>query len=876
MTPTASAPTFEHHAATRLGTGEPAPRLSWQVAEAPVGYRQQAVRLEVRTTGPDGVARVSVHEVPGDAQVLVPWPAQPLRSGEEAAVRVQLFDGREWGAWGPAGTVEVGLLDPTDWHGAFVGPPLDRTGERTDAPGRLRVEFELAAPARRARLRLSAHGVAEVEVNGRRAGDEELTPGWTSYRHRLRYATFDVTDHLRAGPNALGVWLGEGWWRGRLGFGEGVTAFYGEHLAAMVQLEITDTDGVRHLVATDATWKAGPGPITSSSLYDGEHFDARRHDPGWSRPGFDDSTWTPVQVHGNVPGEVPALVAPSGPPVRCTEELAPVEIVDQGEGRWLLDFGQNHSGRLRVRAQGPSGQRITLRHAEVLVDGELCTAPLRSARATDVLTLAGEALEWEPRFTVHGYRYAEVSGWIGPLEPGDVVSRVLHTDLARIGFFRSSDELVNRLHDNIVWGARSNFVDVPTDCPQRDERLGWTGDLQVFAPTAAFLFDVTGMLSSWLEDLAVEQQELDWVPPYVPYLPLAPFTELPRDPLAVWGDVAVLTPDVLHRATGDIDLLRRQLGSAVAWLEHVERSAGPGRICHDSEQLGDWLDPAAPPENPFESVTDRYLVATAYYAHSAARLAAVAGALGENALTQRYSTLAAEVRRAFAERYLRPGGRCTSDSQTAYALVTVFDLWPNTSSRAAGTARLAQLVREADGRIATGFAGTPVVCEALTLGGHLDEAYRLLQATDCPSWLYTVLRGATTIWERWDAITPAGNVNDPTMTSFNHYALGAVADWLHRTVAGLAPAEPGWRRIRLAPRPGGTLTHAGATHLTPYGPASIDWRLDGQRLHVEVLVPVGTTAVLDLPRNSPTAPEGFRELGHGRHEFDVLLPREAA
>ena len=901
----AGAPTFEHHAPGRLGTGESAPRISWQVAEAPTGYHQQAARVEVTVTASDGSTRRSVHELPGDAQILVPWPAAALRSGEAATVRVQLFDGHDWGTWSPAGSIEAGLLEPGDWRADFVGPPTDdSTAPNSGAPGRLRVEFDVPAPVRRARLYLSAHGLAEAEVNGRRAGDEELTPGWTSYRHRLRYATFDVTDYLIAGRNALGVWLGEGWWRGRLGFGEGLSAVYGEHLAALVQLEVTDTHGEQHLIASDGTWKAGPGPILTSSLYDGEHFDARLHDPAWSRPGFDDSTWLPVVVRGRAHEQVhagaheqveaheqvPELVAPSGPPVRCTQRLAPVEVVDKGEGRWILDFGQNHSGRLRLRADGPAGHQITLRHAEVLVDGELCTAPLRSAQATDTLILAGRAIEWEPRFTIHGYRYAEVSGWSGPLHPGDVVSRVIHTDLARTGSFRSSDALIDRLHENVVWGARSNFVDVPTDCPQRDERLGWTGDLQVFAPTAAFLFDVTGMLSSWLTDLAVEQRELDWVPPYVPYLPLAPFTQLPRDPMAVWGDVAVLTPDVLHTATGDQGLLRRQLDSALAWMEHVERSAGPGRVCHDSEQLGDWLDPAAPPENPFESVTDRYLVATAYYAHSAARLAAIADTLGEQALAARYHALAAQVRSAFAERYLLPGGRCTSDSQSAYALTTVFGLWPDAGAEAAGTARLAQLVRGAGGRIATGFAGTPVICDALTMGGHLAEAYQLLQGTECPSWLYTVLRGGTTIWERWDAIKPDGSVNDPTMTSFNHYALGAVADWLHRVVAGVAPAAPGWRRIRFAPRPGGTLTSAGATHLTPYGEASIDWQLvDGQlvdgravderhgeaKLHVQVRVPVGASAVLDVPRSDSAAPGELIELSHGRHEFTVPFATSA-
>lgn len=865
--PVPSAPTFEHHPPGRLGTGEPAPRLSWTVSEARPGYRQHAARLQVVETTPDGREIGSTHLVQGDGQVLVPWPSTPLGSRTRASVRVQLSDGTSWGAWGPWGHVETGLLHAVDWVAQPAGP------QRGTAQGRVRRTFTVPAPVVHARLYLTALGLAEAEVNGRRVGGEELTPGWTSYHHRLRYATFDVTEHVRQGANAIGAWLGEGWWRGRLGFGSGLTEVYGQDLAVLAQLEVTDVRGTRHVIASGADWRAGPGPLVSSSLYDGEHFDARRHDPAWSEADFDDHGWEPAVVRALPTGSPgpdavagTVLVAPTGPAVRCVEELSPVEVVDKGEGRWLLDFGQNHSGRLRLRAHGPAGHEIRLRHAEVLVDDELLTAPLRSALATDVLVLDGGPLEWEPRFTVHGYRYAEVTGWVGPLRDGDVVSRVLHTDLRRTGWFRSSDELVNRLHENVVWGTRSNVVDVPTDCPQRDERLGWTGDLQVFAPTAAFLFDVTGMLTSWLRDLAVEQRELDWVPPFVPYLPIPPFTELPQDPMAVWGDVAVLTPDVLHRTTGDVDLLRQQLDSALQWMRHVERGAGPGLVCHDTEQLGDWLDPAAPPENPFAATTDRYLVATAYFAHSAARLAAIARTLDRHDLAATYDGLSQRVRTALAAEFLDRDGRPRDDTQTAHALLTAFDLWPDDASRAAGTARLAELVRTAGGRIATGFAGTPLVCDALTVGGHLDEAYLLLQATECPSWLYTVLNGATTVWERWDAIRPDGSVNDPTMTSFNHYALGTVADWLHRVVAGLAPAAPGYRHLRFAPRPGGTLTSAGATHETPYGTASIDWTRDEHWLHVDVTVPVGTDAVLDLPGHPPL------EVGHGRHR--VTVPRE--
>ncbi len=856
MTPQPSAPTFEHHAPRRLGTGESRPRLSWQVAGAAPSYRQHAAELRIVITSPDGTTATDVHRHDGEDQILIDWPARALRSREAVSAQVRVFDGVEWSPWSDPGSIEVGLLEASDWVASFVGP-ADPASPDPAPPGRLRSEFELPTTPMRARLYVTAHGMAQVELNGRRVGDEELTPGWTSYGHRLRYATFDVTGLVKEGPNAIGVWLGEGWWRGRLGFGGGRTNVYGDHLAALVQLEVTTMEGERIVVASDDTWQAGPGPILKSSLYDGEHFDARLHDPAWSCPNRQLDGWSPVALRPNAA----TLVAPTGPPVRCTDELAPATITDKGAGRWIVDFGQNHSGRVRMTVPATPGREIRIRHAEILQAGELCIEPLRTAEATDVLVTGEMDGWWEPRFSIHGYRYVEISGWPGTLRPSDVVSRVIHTDLARRGWFHSSNALVDKLHENVVWSVRSNFVDIPTDCPQRDERLGWTGDLQVFAPSAAFLYDVTGMLSSWLQDLAAEQDELDWVPPYVPYISLEPFASLPREPMAAWGDVAVLTPDVLHTATADDALLRRQVTSAVQWMQHVESAAGPGRICHDTEQFGDWLDPAAPPDNPFEATTDRYLVATAYFAHSARRLAAIGALLGEAEITSRFERLADEVRDAYAATYMQPNGHLTSDSQTAYALTTVFDLWPDEESKTAGTARLAELVRASGGAIATGFVGTPVVCDALTLGGYLAEAYQLLEHTECPSWLYPVLMGATTTWERWDSLTPDGLVNTGTMTSFNHYALGAVVDWLHRVVAGLEPDAPGYRHIRFAPRPGGTLTEAGARHITPYGEASIDWKLEDNRLSVHVSVPVGASATVELPNAEPV------EIRHGDYEF---------
>jgi alpha-L-rhamnosidase len=854
---------LEHHEPGRIGIGESRPRISWRVDVADPSYRQMAARLELTRTTALGEATTTVHEHDGAEQVLVDWPGEPLSSRDRVRVRVQVFDGASWGEWCVPVEAEIGLLKPSDWVARFVGPAWAEPTEPLRRPGRVRHEFRVDRAVRRARVYLSAHGLAEVEINGTRVGSEELTPGWTSYRHRLRYATFDATDLLVVGANAIGVWLGDGWWRGRLGYAGGEFDVYGTDLAALVQLEMVMDDGECLIVASDGTWTAGPGPIGSSDLYDGERFDARLHDRAWSRPGFATGGWSQVRVQ---PLDASVLVAPTGPPVRSVEELHPATAEDKGGGRWLLDFGQNHSGRLRIRVNGPAGATIRLRHAEVLQDGELYTETLRTAQATDELTLDGDPTRWEPRFTIHGYRYAEVSGWPGELRPGDVVSRVLHSDMRRVGWFEASDPRVGRLHENVVWSLRSNFVDIPTDCPQRDERLGWTGDIQVFAPTAAFLYDATGTLSSWLQDLAAEQREFGWVPPYVPYLPLPPWTGLPKDPTAVWGDAAVLTPDVLYHQTGDRELLRRQYTSAREWLAHVEASAGPGRICEGTVQLGDWLDPNAPGDDPTKAMTDPALVATAYFAYSARRLSAVAATVGEHGHATRYAGLADEVKAAFAGRYIDAPGRMSDDTQTAYALATVFDLWPDDESRNLGTARLAELVRASNGRIATGFAGTPVVLFALSTSGHLQEAYRLLECTDPPSWLYAVVMGGTTIWERWDSLLPDGTVYPGDMTSFNHYALGAVADWMHRVVAGIEAVAPAWRRIRFAPKPGGSLTSAAARHMTPYGEASIRWRLDADRLHVKVRVPVGTDATVELPGQSAV------EVGHGEHAYDVPLP----
>ena len=852
-----TAPVLEHHREP-LGIGESRPRLSWRTETDAPGWTQQAYRVEI--TDRDGRVLTDTGRVNSAESVLVDWPGAELGSRSRVGVRARVWgEDAEPSDWSPVTWAETGLLTRTDWTARPVTP--DR--HPSDAPlpvALLHRTFTLTEPIASARLYITAYGVYEAEINGTRVGDHVLAPGWTSYHHRLRYQTFDVTALLGEGDNAIGALLGEGWYTGRLGFHGGRRNLYGEHRALLAQLEVTHPDGTVTTVGTDGTWRATTGPIARSELYDGEVHDARLARAGWSTPGHDTSDWSPVT---ELPAPAAELVAPTGPPVRRTQTLAPVDVITTPSGRTVLDFGQNLVGRLRIRVSGPAGHTVTLRHAEVLENGELGVRPLRVARATDTYTLAGHGVEtYEPRFTFHGFRYAEVGDWPGELDPAAVEAVVLHTDMARTGWFESSHELVDRLHENVVWGMRGNFLDIPTDCPQRDERLGWTGDIQVFAPTASFLYDCSGMLGGWLRDLAAEQlAREDRVPPLVvPDILPSGFGATPH---AVWADVAVLLPWTLYRRFGDLGVLRAQYPSMRAWGEVAARLVEEGGgLWRQDFQLGDWLDPGAPPEDPGAARTDGDLVANAYVARSADVLAETARLLGEKEDAVRYEELARSVRAAFAEEFVTPGGRTASDAQTAYALALCFALLPTERQRAGAAERLAFIVRKAGFRIATGFAGTPLICDALCAGGEPQLAYRMLLEQGCPSWLYPVTMGATTVWERWDSMLPDGSINPGEMTSFNHYALGAVADWLHRTVAGLEAAEPGWRRLRVAPVPGGDLTYAKAAHETPYGRAEAGWRIEGGTLVVDVLVPPNTRAEVRLPGDA----EPF-EVGSGRRTF---------
>lgn len=736
-----------------------------------------------------------------------------------------------------------------NWSAKMVGPDADFYG----AP-LLRREFDLEAghgAVARAVLHATARGVFAASVNGMMVSDEVLSPGWSSYEWRLRYRSYDVTALMPgSGTVVVGFALGNGWHRGRLAW-MGRRALYGDQLGVLAQLEIEYADGHCQIVVTDESWRSGPSAVLANDLYDGQSIDARLLDETWCQPRFLETGWTGVHAQDF---DTALLTPYIGPVVRRQAEIRPVEVWTSPTGRTLVDFGQNLVGWLRVAVRGVPGATVTIRHAEVLENGELGVRPLRSAKATDQFVLSGGDDVFEPTFTFHGFRYVQVDGWPGELAPAALTDAltavVVHSDLPRIGQFECSDELLNRLHSNVVWGTRGNFLDVPTDCPQRDERLGWTGDIAVFAPTAAFLFDVRDFLRDWLADLAVEQRAADGVVSYVipdalKYTPSKVFP--PPETTAIWSDAAVWVPWALWQAFGDRQVLAEAYESMAAHVRRIETLLSETGLWDTGFQFGDWLDPTAPPENPARAKADNGVVATACLFRSARTVAEAASILGREGDARHFASLADRTRAAFTENYVSEDGRIKSDAITVYALAIAFGLLDEPVRQRAGD-RLSSLVIENGHHIATGFAGTPYVCDALSATGHVDDAYRLLLQRECPSWLYSVTMGATTIWERWDSMLPDGTINPGEMTSFNHYALGAIADWMHRVIGGLAPAEPGYRVVRVAPRPGGGLTWADTSLQTPHGKVTVAWRLvsDGA-LDVDVTVPEGVTAEIDLP-----------------------------
>ncbi|KAF4637234.1 hypothetical protein G7Y89_g850 [Cudoniella acicularis] len=812
-------------------------------------WEQSSYDIEIApTTGDGGEPPASnTFHVKSLESVLVPWPGSTLPSREAACVRVRSYSlaGVPTG-WSPWSKVETALLEEKEWRAKFItaGSRFQAIGD-TLRPVKFVKSFSLPTgkSVTKARLYITSLGVYEASINGSQVGDHVLAPGWTSYKHRLSYQTFDVTQLLHEGEdNIMLVEVGEGWYAGRLGFRGGRRYIYDDELAAMAQLEVYfDTRNIWSL-CTDQSWKCMASAIVKSELYDGEVYDMREETTDWNTLSGE------VRV---LPDPTSKLIGLDAPPVRITGKVEPTDIFTSKSGKIIIDFGQNLVGVVQVRSlHTPLGHKVSLVHAEALENGELALRPLRFAKCTDSIISSGQKLEgWYPKFTFHGFRYVQVNGWFGTPLKADFTALVLHTDMRRRGWFACSDPLVNRLHENIVWSMRGNFLSIPTDCPQRDERLGWTGDIQVFCPTATFLYDTVGMLSSWLDDLSSEQLAEDnilGIPGLV--IPDVLPKERKRMPQAIWHDVIVLTPWDLYTASGDSTILSRQFLSMSAWVDKTIRR-GPDGLCDPKVwQLGDWLDPAAPPEEPGRGRTDGTFVADAYLVHVTSTLAAVCRILGLVDEAARYESEAAKLKETFQHKYITPYGLLANNTQTAVSLALRFSLYPgrNPEQLVVAATSLGRLVRDSKFRIATGFAGTPVICHALTQTGQTQLAYRMLLEKHCPSWLYPVTMGATTVWERWDSMLPDGTINPGEMTSFNHYALGAVAGWLYDTVGGIS-SEDGWRTVQVCPKPGGSIWNANVSFEGPYGLVKSSWSIEGGVFRLEILIPPNSKAVVVLP-----------------------------
>ena len=889
----------QHHSG--FGVSTAAPRISWsfrQVKDAVIGWEQSSYEVEVVFGAND---KGESYLVESPTSVYVPWPARGLRSRESASVRVRCYgsttDSREtrtacdatgWSEWS---RVEAALLSDSDWTAQWIAASKQQKDEAGALqPIKLLKSFSLPSDqnVRRAKLYITARGCYEAFINGGRVGDERLSPGWQSYKHRLHYQIFDVTQNLSANhANELSVTVAAGWYASALAWAGGRRCFFGDELSLLAQLMVEFEDDDKTLIIhSDDTWTSAPSPNISAELYTGVIYDQSL------AIGTNESNMDNVRV---VEGPKESrIVSPDSPPVRITQSLKPQEIFRSPSGKILMDFGQNLVGRLHVKSlTKPASTKVSFAHAEVLENGELGRRPLRYATSTDTVICNGSELkDWAPEFTFHGFRYVEVVGWTPddqncPLTENSVEAQVLHTDLRRIGHFECSHPLINKLHTNAMWSMRGNFLSLPTDCPQRDERLGWTGDIQVFAPSASFLYDTTGMLGNWLEDLAAEQlsPEHGGVPPFV--VPDVISQANPEDeafwiktPNAVWDDAAVLIPWSLHRASGDPKILERQLQSMTTWLDRGVRRGADNLWDPELYQLGDWLDPIAPPSEPGNGRTNGTLVADAYLVHVTGKVAEICKALIQKDLEDKYTRDYEQLIETFQCKYITRAGLIVGDSQTAMALAIMFDLLETPEQRRTLGDRLARAVRLQQFRVATGFAGTPIILHALSKAGYPQHAYRMLLEKRCPSWMYAVSMGATTIWERWDSMLPDGSINPGEMTSFNHYALGSVVNWLHEYVSGISPLSPGWKEILVRPVPGGDLRHAKVSHHSPYGLIECEWKIeeDDKTFVLQVTVPPNSRARIVLPgsekKEASEEQSQFEWVGSGFHTFQCALYKQ--
>ena len=826
----------------------PKPRFSWQLQSRWRETVQRAYQIQVARSERELRAGRLIWDsgrVNSAESIQRIYEGPSLLSAQKYYWQVRVWDGMgQASSWSDAAYWEMGLLRPADWKASWIEPDLKEDASQPGPAPMLRGTFKIESRIKEARAYVTSHGLYELYLNGKRVGDQLFTPGWTSYNKRLQYQTYDITNLLQNGDNAVGAMLGNGWYRGNIGF-SGQRNFYGDRLSLLLQINVKYRNGREETFGSSEKWRAATGPILMSEIYHGEVYDARLEKPGWATPSFDDSSWLPVKVANH---RKDLLVAPAGPPVRRIEELKPIKIIKTPAGETVVDMGQNMVGWVRLKCGGPAGTTITLRHAEVLdKHGNFYVENLRAAKQTVKYILKGAGIEsFEPHFTFQGFRYVAVDGYPEELTLDSLTGVVIHSDMTRTGEFETSSALINQLQHNIIWGQKGNFLDVPTDCPQRDERLGWTGDAQVFARTAAFNMDVAGFFAKWLKDMAADQLESGSVPHVIP--DVLSTRDKDAGGAAGWADAIVIIPWTVYLSYGDRRVLEEQYDGMTKWIEYMHRRAGNNYIWDGDYHFGDWLSFATTSPDYPGATTSKDFIATAFFAHSTDLMRRIAQILGRNNDATRFGELFARIKDAFQKEFVTRAARVGEDSQTAYVLALQFDLLPE-EFRARAAARLAADVRSR-GHLTTGFLGTPYICHVLARFGYLDAAYLLLNREQYPSWIYPVKQGATTIWERWDGQKPDGTFQDRSMNSFNHYAYGAVGDWMYRVIAGIEidVSAPGYKHILIQPQPGGGFTRARASHMSPYGKVGSAWELNNQEFQLIAEVPSNTCATVRLPR----------------------------
>ena len=821
------------------------PRFSWEIKANVRNLMQTAYEVRVGLNADklknSGQLFWTSGKVQSDESNQLMYTGPALESGRRYYWTVRIWDNQNHVTdWSTVAYWEMGLLKTNDWKAVWIEPVMTADAKVEEPCPLIRKSFSLNKEVRSARMYITSHGLYQLEINGTKPNDWLFTPGWTSYNKHLQYQTYDVTKLLKKGDNAIGVTLGNGWYRGDLGWSR-QRNLYGNQLGVLAQLEVEYTDGSKALIVTDKTWKFASSPILMAEIYHGEKYDARLELPGWSTPSFNDKSWTPV-IEKEFSKD--NLSAQNGPMVRRMVELTPIKIFTAPNGDTLVDMGQNMVGWVKLKVTGNAGRKITLRHFEVLDKvGNLYFDNIRAAKQTVEYTLKGKGEEvFEPHFTFQGFRFVKISGFGKMPEVNNITGIVIHSDMDRTGEFSCSDPMVNQLQHNIQWGQMGNFLDVPTDCPQRDERLGWTGDAQVFAPTACYNRDAATFYSKWLKDLAFDQAADGRIPHVIPNI-------LGDGASTGWADAGIIVPWTVYRQYGDKRILERQYTSMKAWVNYMKTQSGSKFLWTNGNHYGDWLAFATTDSDYPGATTDKDLIATAYFAWTSKLMNRIAVILNKPEDAAYYKELFNNVRTAFQREYVTPNGRLSSNTQTAYVISLAFGLVPD-AQRDSVAARLAKDVKSF-GHITAGFIGSALVSPMLSEFGYDDLAYMLLMRKDYPGYLYPITKGATTIWERWDGIKADGSFQDAGMNSFNHYAYGAIGNWMYSTVAGLQedPEVPAYKKIVIRPVTGGGLTWAKAEHLSIFGMVKSEWKTENKKMTMNVTIPANTTAEVYIKTN---------------------------